>query len=296
MSAATYASVMKPYYSVSSATGSLIEVVDYLTAKSDSGSDYYGDPVNNPYTDVVPYDPDDDLARVRADVSAVHARDTNVADAVDRWEENFTRVQDLWDGTFDADYINDEVDAFELQTRPQHLQALNRFAASMGTLGASGATTFGLGIATLEKARLDIVNDYRSKLNVAHVQTRMNALFQTAGNLSDLLLKDAAMVIDEAKLRIVAKNEEFSVAQDIDVKWYRWDLDVLMDASQVVGAITGATSSRMQEPSKFQSAVGGLLTGASAGAMIGWAIKGAAGGVPGMIIGGAIGLAGGLFS
>lgn len=104
----------------------------------------------------------------------------------------------------------------------------------------------------------------------------------------------ARMSIEARRIMIVANREFIDQDNEYQVKFAKWDLEMLQHGANVLAGISGAsTVSSGSEPSKAQSAIGGAMSGAAAGAMMGSSVPGI-GTAAGAVAGGVLGAAGGL--
>jgi hypothetical protein len=97
--------------------------------------------------------------------------------------------------------------------------------------------------------------------------------------------------IEAMRIKIVAKKEESDKNIDIDEQDALWDLEVFQYGANVMASIQGGTvSNGPRRPSTAASVLGGALSGAAAGAMIGSTMTPAGGLMP-MAIGAVLGAA-----
>jgi len=104
------------------------------------------------------------------------------------------------------------------------------------------------------------------------------------------------LMIEAYRIKIVAKKEQLDIDQGYDVADAKWDLEVFQYGANVMASVAGGTSYPTGDKNKAASAIGGALSGAAAGAMMGLA-----GGpfapisvTAGAIVGGLLGLGAGL--
>jgi hypothetical protein len=79
----------------------------------------------------------------------------------------------------------------------------------------------------------------------------------------------AALILEQKRIKIVAKDEEEKRNAELDVLDAKWDLELFAYASNVLAGIAGGTSStgNRDARSPLSNALGGALSGAAAGAM-----------------------------
>lgn len=92
----------------------------------------------------------------------------------------------------------------------------------------------------------------------------------------------AELSIEARRIMIVANKEFTEIDNEYQVKYSKWPLEVLQHGGNIMASIAGtATTSKGDEPSTAQSAIGGALSGAAMGAATGNPALAVAGGIAG---------------
>lgn len=236
---------------------------------------------NSPWTGETAYDPDTDVAAI---VAAPQTLQTLVTLLSSGTTLNTLVSGVLADGRIDnavAEYAAD-LDARLIS------EIIPRFEAGMRDINMVVSSAFPIGRALIEENQDRQVAKYSADLH-------NKAFSDDALRLIALKLeyqKSVSQMIAEAyRVKIVAKKEETDVNLSIEERDALWDLEVFQYGANLLASIGGGTVSQGKEPSKWQSAIGGGMSGAAAGAMLGMA----AGGPVGMLagVGAALGLASG---
>ena len=196
--------------------------------------------------------------------------------------------------------VEDAVEAYEQQSLPAHMRAVNRFASGMATNHDVASSAFVIGMALLEYGYTQDVNQYRTQLKLEKDKERTQATIQGVAAmvtmLNNRLNNERALVVaqgDVSKVVIAAKTEQLTGDLDIDYKDLMWDFDVHKEAGAILGSIHGApTVPRGTSPLK--SALSGALSSGSSLAMMGGMMGGGSGAMAGLALGGLIGGVGGI--
>lgn len=173
-------------------------------------------------------------------------------------------------------------------------EGLPRFEAGMRDMNAVVSSTFVIGRALLEEARLKQVEKYSAGLQYALIPTvteRWKAHLEW--NKSVVLTYGEIL-----KLYISATMDTDGHNQEVGAKSALWPFTVLDYERVALAALQGATKSTSSVAggsSQLQKSISGTMGGAAAGGMIGGMFSGAAAGssfgVFGAVVGGILGLA-----
>jgi hypothetical protein len=77
-----------------------------------------------------------------------------------------------------------------------------------------------------------------------------------------------SLMLEAARMRSVAKSEEYKENLELDVNSEHWDLELFQIAGNVMSSASGAAYMRTGKPTHIQSALGGALSAASIAASI----------------------------
>jgi len=235
---------------------------------------------SSPWTTQVAYDPDADITEM---VNSVDGLQT----LVDLLSSG-TTLDTLISSVLDDSRIDDSVDEYaaDLDARLTS-EVIPRFERGMQDINAVVSSAFVIGRALIEENQNRQVAKYSADLH-------MKAFSDDAIKLISLKLEyqrmATATLVETYRMKIVAKKEENEVAMSIDEKDALWDLEVFQYGANLLAGIGGGTSDT-RKPSVLQSAIGGALSGAAAGAMIADTEAGASLGPWGMIGGAVLGAA-----
>lgn len=198
----------------------------------------------------------------------------------------------------DTGALDDAVDSFRRRSLRQHLRSVNRFAGGMADVNAVHSSAFILGLANLEGDYEMSVEDYRTRASVALIGQALSLFMASYQKLVDDMTREqllnaafaqseaqkmmaaqsdhmrlestyVAQGYDLSKMNIVARVDEQSGNLEYDVKDAVWDLELFQMVGNLVSSSTGAVVQNAGKPSKAQSTIGGLLTGAAMGTEIG---------------------------
>lgn len=183
----------------------------------------------------------------------------------------------------EADLLDDDINA----------HVLPRFRLGMRNINAINSSSYVIGEALIESARVKSIAKFSSELRYRMIPVAVQR-WQTHLEWN----KNAVLTYGEImKLYFASKKEMTEFNYEILSQHKLWPFSVLEYDKAAIGALTGATTTKSNAGagSKVQSALGGALSGAAAGSMIAGASQGAIAGPVGMIGGALLGLAGGLF-
>lgn len=262
---------------------------------------------NSPWTGETAYDPDIDITAFEAVISGFDAILAGLSDTID-WDTFYTQSETTIGNTtgISEAVIVADVAAFANQLDDEiNTKVLPRFRAGMRNINAVISSAFPIGQAIIESFRDREVakHDSAIRLKAAEVNANIDLadkkLFLSAteqilnSQRQRIAWEESYMktVIEGKRIKIVAKKEENDVNLKIGEDDALWDLEVFQHGANLLAAIGGGTSGT-KKPSTAQSMIGGGLSGATAGAMLGMAGAGPVGMLAG--IGGVLGAASGL--
>ncbi len=261
---------------------------------------------NNPFTGLVTYDPDLDIAAALVKLVSFGALTlpTSLADAITNL---ITPTTTLVDGTImnlgvDTDRTGEVIEAYADQLDADiAAKVLPVFQRGMQDINAVMSSAFVIGESLILAERDRNVAKFSAELWFKAYQMRVELIPRLAeielkyfATLSEYLRNVAHMFIEFYRIKIVAKREEFDDQMHVDESEAKWDIELYQHASNVMAGIAGGSHLVPNKPNKFASSIGGALSGAAAGAMMGSVIPGIGTGV-GAGIGAIFGGAGGLF-
>jgi len=176
--------------------------------------------------------------------------------------------------TAQSELLQDDID----------MTVMPKFLAGMRDINSVQATTFVIGKAIIQSAHVKSINKFSS-------QIRVHALDISNDQWAKHLSWDEAVIrtfSDMFKLYYAARIDMDRVNLEYPAKDAMWDINLFENARAMIGAMSGAAATASQnEPSQTQKAIGGAMTGAATGYMVG--------GGPGAVIGGILGLAASFF-
>ena len=214
---------------------------------------------NSPWTGQLAYNPDADVTAMLASANALQTLVTLLSTG--------TTLDTLISDVLDDARIDDSVDEYaaDLDARLTS-EIIPRFERGMQDINAVVSSAFVIGRALIEENQDRQVAKYSAELH-------MKSFGDDAIKVIQLKLEYQRMVshliAEIYRIKIVAKKEENDVNMDIDDKDALWDLEVFKYGGNLLAAIGGGTVAQGKGPSTVQSAIGGGLSGAAAGAMIG---------------------------
>lgn len=258
---------------------------------------------SSPYTALMAYDPDAELSENSAAITAYAAVLAGI-DPVTNWAALYAQAVasvGAVNGLSEAEIIAN-ADAFANQLDDEiNTKILPQFRRGMQDINAVVSSAFPIGEAIILAFRDRDVAKYLSGLRIAAIEMRNKGYLEAAQQMLHLQMQRVAwhegyakIVIENNRIKIVAKKEETDVNSEIDVHDALWDLEVFQHGANLLGSIGGGTSSP-KGVGRAASAIGGGLSGAAGGAMLGAQI-GAAGGPIGAAGGAVIGAIAGIAS
>lgn len=214
---------------------------------------------NSPYSGEVAYDPDDDIS---AFLAALVDFDSEIDDIVTTWvttlatarSESSTVVTDAT--TAHAALLDDRLTT----------EVLPRFQAGMRDVNAVISSSFVLGQAVLEAFNTRDVAEFSARLRLQKEADGLE-LVRMKMSFKDSITKT---IVEARRIKAVLKKEELDEQIALDEKEYRWPLELYQHGANMLSSISG---SAVSVPDKVQrpSTLGGVLSGAASGAMLGTA-------------------------
>ena len=262
---------------------------------------------NSPWAGETAYDPDADITAYETAIADFNTILAGLDDAID-WGTFYTQSETtignttgiseaviIADVTAFADQLDDEINT----------KVLPRFRAGMRNINAVISSSFPIGQSIIESFRDREVAKHNSEIRLKAAEVNANieladkklflgATDQMLGSQKQRIAWEESYmktVIEGKRIKIVAKKEENDVNLKIGEDDALWDLEVFQHGANLLAAIGGGTAGT-KKPSAMQSMIGGGLSGAAAGAMLGMAGAGPVGLLAG--VGGVLGAASGL--
>ena len=232
---------------------------------------------NSPFIGESSYNPDGEITAWENAIASYVAILGGIDEVTD-WENFYSHAT-----AADSDVINADVDAFADQLDDQiDTKILPKFRRGMQTINAVVSSAFPIGEAVIMGFRNRDVAKYASGLRIELGARSTEQMVQMMGKRIGWEESYAKLVADTNRIKIVAKKEEWDQELDIEEKDSLWDLKIFQYGGNLLGAPGGsAVLPDATGPSKTQSAIGGVMTGAAAGGMVGGPWGAAIGGVLG---------------
>lgn len=267
----------------------------WITLMNDEVSDLPG---LNPYTSAEAYDPEEALLAMQNASDTLNEHVSTLAPTSD-WSTYYTTAKTIADVLLtDTQAIEDLVDVYEAEQLDQTGRALVAFHGALQGANNMMSSAYVVGDALILSYGSRDVDKFRAELylnrdqqKTAFIQNGISTMSQLAQLKSSALQSWASMNIDMNRMKVVAMKEKYEGDLELDVKDVLWNVDVIQEASSILGAPGGAVPAT-RPMGRNQSALAGALSGAGAGVMMG----GQVGGPWGAAIGGVIGGIGGLIS
>ena len=254
----------------------------------------------NPYdvvvnTGAVAYDPATPIAAMDTAVATLSTAITALDEETD-WDSHLGVAKASIDSKLiNTQFIEEDIKAYRDQADDMLTSVtLPRFRGGMRDINAVTSSAFAIGEAYIEASNIRDVNKYakemKAKLNFQRNELATKSaevMLNYTLNVSELKKAIAHYTIETNRLEIVANKEEQDVNLAIEEAEAKWDLDMLMYMGNAIAAIAGAATIRegITGPSTMRSALGGALSGAGAGMMIGGPTGAAIGGIGGLLMG-----------
>jgi hypothetical protein len=253
----------------------------------------------SPYTGLTAYAPDTDITAQETAISAFSALAVALSYHTDFDAMAAAAVAQIDAVVLPSSYVTAKAASFatDLDTAID-TATYARFQSGMRDIGAVMTSAFTIGAANIEAEKTRQVAKFTADLNFQVDRERASMIMSSVQVMSSMLTNKmecnrvlAALILEQKRMKIVAKDDEEKRNAEIDVLDAKWDLELFAYASNVLAGIAGGTTGQgtRDNRSPLSSALGGALSGAAAGAMIGAQI-GAVGGPMGAGIGAAIGL------
>jgi len=206
-------------------------------------------------------------------------------------------IEALYDQVFEATVNASEISdlaAAEATRLDDDIETniIPRFQVGMRDINSVQASTFKVGEAVIEDARVKALSKFSAELKFRRMQAA-DSRWQAHLEWNKSVVGVYAEII---KLFFSAKMDIDDFNYTMDAKDKLWPFTVLDYERACLGALQGAgkTTSEVAGSSTFGKAISGALGGAAMGAMVGSEV-GAIGGPLGAVVGGFLGLAGSLF-
>jgi hypothetical protein len=165
-----------------------------------------------------------------------------------------------------------------------------RIAAGMRDIGAVMSSSFITARTQLQAQKAKAVTDF-----AARVKTHaMDITVQRWGRHLEWNSHTIEQYRSMIQLYFAAKSDYINTKSEIDSRNILWPFTVLEHQRVIIGTLNGAGGAAVKGDSKVAKAIGGVMSGAAMGAMVGNAVPGI-GTAMGAVAGGVLGLAGGLF-
>jgi hypothetical protein len=232
----------------------------------------------NPFSSLSAADPSSDLSTAIDAVSSYYTL-ANGMDHVSDWKNIVDQ----------AGYDSIGVDTYDSVVTDQlEAETLPKFNAGMRNIGAVMTSAFSIGQAQIYAFKNRDVNKHASDIAREGVK-HMLQLYTTK---IDAVKNWMASVIEVRRIKIVSEKEQLDTDNSLAESQAKWDLEVFQYGANLMAAISGAptiTSPRNKQTSAARSAVGGALSGAALGGMVGKSFFGEGGSGWGALAGAALG-------
>ena len=261
---------------------------------------------NSPFTGLLAYDPDTDLAVAEALITAltVLSPTTMLSDALTQ----FAAVAASEDTIYSAVTVGSRIDAVKTAYSDMvddeiSVKVLPKFRRGMQDINAVQNSSFVIGEALIYAEKTRSVAKFAADIELRAYDKRGDMVVQLVGEQIKFMSarldfsKTAAHYSTEfARIKVIAKKEESEANIELSEKDAEWDLRVYQYGSNVMASIAGAAATVNKKPNSLMSALGGALSGLASGAMMGTAIGGPGIGTGiGALFGGLLGGLGGMF-
>lgn len=183
--------------------------------------------------------------------------------------------------------IDDAVDEFsdDLDAR-YDAEVLPKFNAGMRDIGAVVSSAFAIGRAVIAEGQTREVAKYSAGL---HLKAFGDDALTLIGLKLEYQKAVSHMIVEINRMEIVALKEETDTNIKLGEANALWDLELFQYGSNALASIGGGTvQPKVKEPSTARSVIGGAMSGAAAGGMVGGMNPLAIG--AGAVLGGAMGL------
>lgn len=258
---------------------------------------------SNPFTGLVGYNPATDVAAMASAINAFQAIITAMNAHTDYDTYNTAAAAQV-DATYaPATYIATRAAAHasfldtEINTK-----VYPRFESGMRDIGAVMTSAFTIGRAIIEMDRNDKVDKFQADMEFQADQKRADLIQAATSEMIRMFLQKTefsrvimAMWIDELRLAIAANQDYLTENKAIAGDKGRWPLEAYKYGANMLAGIGGGTTGSVPvDGNKTARVIGSGLSGAAAGAIIGYGVGGNEGAGWGSIIGGLAGIVGGM--
>ncbi len=223
---------------------------------------------SNPLSSAESYDPDLELSKMQTKVDEFGNLITNLNEE-DVWDSHVNKASQKADAaTLNTTEITALKNAFEVQHTTRLQRGVNRISAGMDMMKAINVQWL-MALASQEKDLNADVAKYDAELKLNNRRERIafiSAGISVMAQLKTITLEGIKMVstmqtqVSGAKLISKREQGEADVRYDIDEAL--WDLRLYQEATGVFSSIGGATIVP-RPPDRFNSMIGGMLSGAA---------------------------------
>ena len=226
---------------------------------------------SSPWTGLLAYDPDVDIASYEAVVAAFKVLLSGLSDTVD-WATMYAQADLTLAGVGEAAIIADAAAFGSILDADLNTKILPRFRRGMQDINAVVSSAFVLGQAVIEGFRDRELAKHTSVLRL-DVNTRKisatDQMVQMMGRRITWNEEYAKIFIEGTRIKIVARKEEIDKNAAIDEADAKWDLGVFQFGSNLLASIGGGTAvPYMPGTSSAATALGGALAIVGAGTEI----------------------------
>lgn len=260
---------------------------------------------NSPFFGLSAYDPASNILTMRNNLDDIKT----LVNALD-WELDFEDVYAKGVELVDT-YINPETRISSVVSAHTNMlesefnsKIYPLFEAGMRDAGAVMTSAFVIGRAMIADELGSKLDKFAAELRMQAEVKRADMINQAVSEMLRILVQKveltrawAAMTIDTERLIIAAYGDQNTEDKAIDVADAKWNLELWQYGANLLAAIGGGTAvPQKMEGNQMARIIGGGLSGASAGALIGSRVggEGGYGGLIGAGIGGIAGLLGGM--
>lgn len=236
----------------------------------------------NPFTGLAYTDPDGDMTEVET-LSMAFQNEVTGLSAADELSNAMIAATNAADNSANALATK----AFEDNQKRTRARSIRAFSGQMAGINAVNSSAYMFGIALIESAALQSVENFRAELTLGQQQQLVQSYIQLRSEKMRLLQTAVTTLLEIKRIRIVAEGEYVGNESDLSYRHANWDWEVVGNTVAAMGGLGGGT--RLPKgPSKAMSAIGGAAKGAAAGGSIG----GPVGAGIGAVVGGAAGFFG----
>jgi hypothetical protein len=264
------------------------------TSLSSSAADAINSALSaNPFTGISAYDPQDQLNLL--DAEFVATRDMIEAlDPVVDWHDYVVNVKAVLDDhVFSSTALDAAEVAFNAAIDAEYaLTTLPRFQRGMQDVNAVMSSAYVVGKAILDAEVVRKKATFSSELRLQSYRDERQMILASAESLAKLVmntmdLRKSTVILssDVKKFSTVALKERIEQNAHYDESEAKWDLDVLTYGFNFLASGHGGVAGpSVNKATPLQSAIGGMMSGAAVGGMVGWGL-GASGAITGTALG-----------